>query len=81
VVSASHNASSHTTQQFLAEKNIPVITQPPYSQDPLLFHALNMGLRGTGFTKMEGINSNETAELRKIPKESFRRCFQQWQGQ
>jgi cation transport regulator ChaB len=28
---------------------------------------------------MEDIESNATAELRNIPKEAFRRCFQQWQ--
>jgi hypothetical protein len=34
-----NNASSQTSlvvQQFLAEKNIPVITQPPYSPDLVL---------------------------------------------
>jgi hypothetical protein len=38
-----------------------------------------MGLKGTRFTTMEDIKSNATAELRKIPKETFHRCFQQWQ--
>jgi hypothetical protein len=28
---------------------------------------------------MEDIKSTATAELWKIPKEEFRRCFQQWQ--
>jgi len=27
---------------------------------------------------MEGIESNATTELRKIPKEAFRQCIQQW---
>jgi transposase len=71
-------------EQFLAEKNIPVITQPPYSPDLAqsdfwLFSTLKMGLKGTRFATMEDIKSNATAELRKIPKEAFRRCFQQWQ--
>jgi hypothetical protein len=81
------NAPSHTSlvvQQFLAEKFIPVITQPPYSPDLApsdfwLFSTLKMGLRQTRFATMEGIEWNATAELRKIPKEAFRRCFQQWQ--
>jgi len=38
-----------------------------------------MGLKGTRFAIMEDIKWNGTAELRKIPKEAFRRCFQQWQ--
>jgi hypothetical protein len=71
-------------QQFLAEKIIPVITQPPYSPDlaPIdfwLFFTLKMGPRGTRFATMEGIERNATAELQKIPKEAFRRCFQQRQ--
>ncbi|KDR06890.1 hypothetical protein L798_03371 [Zootermopsis nevadensis] len=38
-----------------------------------------MGLKGTHFATMEDITSNAMAELRKIPNEAFRRCFQQWQ--
>jgi hypothetical protein len=71
-------------QQFLAEKSIPVITQPPYSTDLApsdfwLFPTLKMGLKGTHFLTMEDIEWNETAELQKIPKKAFRRCFQEWQ--
>ena len=81
------NAPSHASlvvQEFLAEKSIPFITQPPYSPDLVpsdfwLFSILKMGFKGTGFATMEGIKSNATAELQKIPKEAFRRCFQQWQ--
>jgi len=79
------NASSHTSlvvQQFLAEKSIPVITQPPYSPDLApsdfwLFHTLKMVLKGTRFATMEDIKSNAMAELQRIPKEAFHRCFQQ----
>jgi hypothetical protein len=38
-----------------------------------------MGLMETRFATMEAIKSNATAKVRKIPKETFRRCFQQWQ--
>jgi hypothetical protein len=38
-----------------------------------------MGHKGTRFATMEDIKSNATAKLRKIPKEAFHRCFQQWQ--
>jgi hypothetical protein len=44
-----------------------------------LFPTLQMGLKGKRFPTMEDIKSNATAELRKIPTEAFRRCFQQWQ--
>jgi len=80
------NAPSHTSlvQQFLAENSIPVVTQPLNSPDLApsdfwLFPILKMDLKGTGSTTMEDIKSNATAELRKIPKEAFRWCFQQWQ--
>jgi hypothetical protein len=69
-------------QQFLAQKNIPVITKPPYSPDLpqgdfWLFPTLKTGLKGTHFPTMEEVNA--AAELRKIPKEAFSRCFQQRQ--
>jgi len=81
------NEPSHISlvvQQFLAEKIISLITQPPYSPDLApsdfwLFPTLKMGLKRTRFATMEDIKWNATAELRKIPKEAFRRCFQQRQ--
>ncbi|PNF21688.1 hypothetical protein B7P43_G10355 [Cryptotermes secundus] len=83
------NALSHTSfvvQQFLAEKNIPVITQSLYSLDLApsdfwLFPTLKMGLKGTCFAIMEDIKTNAMTELRKIPKEDFHCCFQQLQDQ
>ena len=47
-------------QQCLAEKSIPVITQPPYSPDLApsdfwLFPTLKMGLKGTRFAAVEDI--------------------------
>jgi hypothetical protein len=62
----------------------PHITQPPCSPDLApsgcwLFPTLKVGLKGTRSAATEGITSNGTAELRKIPEEAFRRCFQQWQ--
>jgi histone-lysine N-methyltransferase SETMAR len=48
------NAPSNTSEQFLAEKNIPVITQPPYSPDLApsdfwLFPTLKIGLLWQNF--------------------------------
>jgi hypothetical protein len=37
-----------------------------------------MGLKRPRFAAMEDIEWNVTAELQKIPKEAFRRYFQQW---
>jgi hypothetical protein len=61
---------------------IPVITKPPCSPDLApsgfwLFSALSVGLKGTCFGAIEDIQANAAAELRKIPKEAFRRCSQQ----
>jgi hypothetical protein len=72
------NAPSHTSlvvQQFLTEKNIPVITQPPYSSDVApsafwVFCILKMGLRGARLATMEDITSNVMEELSKIQKEA-----------
>jgi hypothetical protein len=69
-------------QQFLAEEDIPVITQASHSpnlvpSDSWLFTAVKVGLKRIRFATVEDIKSNATAEFQKIPEESFRRCFQQ----
>jgi len=56
IIAPSH--LSLVVQQFLAEKSIPVITQPPYCLDlPLsdfwLLPTIKMGLKETRFTTME----------------------------
>jgi transposase len=71
-------------QQFLAEKDIPIITQPPYPPDLSpsdfwLFPTLKMGLKRKYFAIMEDIKFNVTAELWKILNEAFCLCFQQRQ--
>jgi hypothetical protein len=71
-------------QQFHAENSVPAITQPPHSPDLVpcafwLFPTLKISLKGTHFATMKDIKSKATAELWKIPKETLRRCFQQWQ--
>jgi hypothetical protein len=79
------NSSSHTSlvvQQFLAEKNIPVITQPPCSPDLArndfrLFPNLKMKLKGKGFATMDDIKFNTNNSLQKIPTEALRLSFQQ----
>jgi hypothetical protein len=78
-------ATCRAVSPELHRASIPVITQPLYPPDHApsefwLFPTLKMGLNGTCFATMEDIKSNATAELRKIPIEAFRWCFQQWQG-
>jgi hypothetical protein len=70
------SAPSHTllvVQQFLAEKNINVITQQPYSPDLVLsdfwlFPTLKMDLKGTYFIAMEDIKLNAMSEFRRFKK-------------
>ena len=78
-------STCRTVFSELHRTSIPVITQQPYSPDLApsdfwLFSTLKMGLKGTRFATMEDIKSNATAELRRIPKEAFRQCFQPCQG-
>jgi hypothetical protein len=68
--------TSLVVQQFLIEKNILVVTQPPYSPDLApsdlwLFSTLEMAVRGTRFATMADMKWNATTELRKVPKEAF----------
>jgi hypothetical protein len=64
-------APSHillVVQQFLTKRNIPVITQPPYSPDLALrdfqlFPTRIMGLKGIHFATMENSKSGVTSEL------------------
>jgi hypothetical protein len=67
---------SLVVQQFLAEKNIPVITQPSYSPDLApsdfwLFPTLKMELKETRFVTLEDIKSNtvqpKSGRLQKKP--------------
>jgi transposase len=86
-VSAKFVPRQLTTDQMecrmIVARKIPVITQTPYSPDLTpsgfwLFPTQKMELKGTRFATMEDVKSNATAEHRKIPKEAFCRCFQQW---
>ncbi|XP_060761402.1 protein unc-13 homolog A [Neoarius graeffei] len=69
-----HNALS--IRQFLAEKNIAVLEQPPYSPDLVpcdffLFPKLKGVIKGPNFPDMETIKRAVTMELQRIPGESF----------
>ena len=66
---ASRKHSCHHPTTVLFGSRSEWLLAVPYSE---------MGLKGTHFATMEDIKSNATAELWKIPKEAFRRFFQQW---
>ena len=70
-------------RQFLAEKNIAVLEQPPYSPDlalcdSFLFPKLKGIIKGTRFEGVEAIKRAVTTELRGIPEESFQLCIEAW---
>ena len=81
------NAPAHNTlsiRQFLAEKNITVLEQPPYSLDLapcdfFLFPKLKGIIKGTHFEGVEAIKRAVTMELRGIPEESFQQRMEAWQ--
>ena len=81
------NASRHNAlsiRQFLAEKNIAVLEQPPYSPDLapcdfFLFPKLKGIIKGIHFEGVEAIKRAVTTELRGIPEESFQQCIEAWQ--
>jgi hypothetical protein len=78
-----NNAPSHTSlvvQQFLAEKNIPVITQLLFSLDLApsyfwLFPTLKMGFMETHFPTMEVHQIDCDGQTPEDSKEAFRWCF------
>ena len=77
-----HNALS--IRQFLAENNIAVLEQPPYSPDLapcdfFLFPKLKGVINRTRFQDSKAITTAVTKELRAIPMESFQKCIEAWQ--
>jgi transposase len=79
------NAQCHTAvsiNEFLAEKSIPVVPQPPYSPDLspcdfFLFPRLKNHLKGRHFGTLDNIQKNVTDELKGIPAEAFQHCYEQ----
>jgi len=62
--------SCHHPTTVLSGSRSEWLSAVPYSEN---------GPQGDAFRTMEDIESNATTELRKIPKEAFRQCIQQWQ--
>jgi hypothetical protein len=80
------NAPSHAAisiNEFLAEKSIPVVPQPPYSADLspcdfFLFPRPKNHLKGRYFGTLYNIQKSGTDELKGLPEEAFQPCYQQW---
>ena len=74
---------THSINEFLAEKSIPVVPQPPYLPDLspcdfFLFPWLKNHLKGRHFGTLDNIQKSVTDKLKGIPAEAFQRCYKQW---
>ena len=70
-----------SVRQFLAQKTVAVLYQPPpYSPDLapadfFLFPRLKAAIKGARFADVNAIKDLVTAFLRSIPQETFPDCF------
>ena len=69
--------------EFLAEKSILVVPQPPYLLDLspcdfFLFPRLKNHLKGRHFGTLDNIQKSITDKLKVIPAEAFQHCYEQW---
>jgi len=80
------NGPCHTAvsiNEFLSEKSIPVVPQPPYSPDLspcdfFLFPRLKNHLKWRHFGTLDNIQKSVTDKLKGIPAEAFQHCKEQW---
>ena len=73
------NALSHKAiivNEFLAEHSTNIIEQPPCS--PNMAPKLKLPLRGTRFQSIEDIKENSRRQLKSIPENAFKKCFDDW---
>ena len=69
--------------EFLAKNSTNIIEQPSYSPDMapphfFLFLKVKLPLRGTCFQSIEDIKENSLRELKSIPGNAFKKCFDDW---
>jgi hypothetical protein len=80
------NAPAHTAlsmMEFLAIKKITVLEHRPSlpdlaPNDFFLFPKIKEILRGRHFDDIDDIRSNTTSDLKAIPQNQFRNCFEGW---
>jgi len=80
------NSPSHKAiivNEFLAKISTNIIEQSPYSPDMapanfFLLPKLKLSLRGTRFQSIEDIKENSRWELKSIPENAFKKCFDDW---
>ena len=71
-------------KSFLAKNNTALVRQPLYSAylaqcNFWLFPKLETTLEETRFLSRKDIVEKAIAEIRSIPGEEFKRCFEKWQ--
>ncbi|GFU66409.1 uncharacterized protein TNCV_4178551 [Trichonephila clavipes] len=76
------SARARNVNRFLASKNIPVASQPPYSPDLspcdfFLFPKLKNHLKGHHFGTLENIQTAVTDQLKAIPISEFHQCYEE----
>ena len=69
--------------EFLTKNSTNIIEQSPYSPDMapadfFLFPKLKLPLRGSRFQSIEDIKENLRRELKSIPENAFKKCFDNW---
>ena len=69
--------------EFLVKNSTNIIEQPPYLPDMapadfFLFPKLKLPFRGTRFQSIEDIKENSRRELKSIPENTFKKCFDDW---
>ncbi|UYV70126.1 GK [Cordylochernes scorpioides] len=82
------NAPAHTSllvRDFLAKNNTLMIPQPPYSPDLapcdfFLFPKLKRPMKGRRYATLDEIKTASKEELKKILKNDFLKCFEDWKN-
>ncbi|UYV60506.1 hypothetical protein LAZ67_1001352 [Cordylochernes scorpioides] len=82
------NAPAHTSllvRDFLAKNNTLMMPQPPYSPelapcDFFLFPKLKRPMKGRCYATLDEIKTASKEELKKIFKNDFLKCFEDWKN-
>ncbi|UYV79403.1 K02A2.6-like [Cordylochernes scorpioides] len=82
------NAPAHTSllvRDFLVKNNTLMIPQPPYSPDLapcdfFLFPKLKRPMKGRRYATLDEIKTASKEELKKIFKNDFLKCFEDWKN-
>ncbi|UYV70083.1 hypothetical protein LAZ67_7001725 [Cordylochernes scorpioides] len=83
------NASAHTSllvRDFFAKNNTLMMPRPPYSPDLapcdfFLFPKLKRPMKGRRYARLDEIKTASKEELKKILKNDFLKCFEDWKNQ